>query len=297
MRSKKYIRGYEVDLSSSGTLEIGIGRATKIYPRLPSMDEVNEALGTAYTKKKVDAYYPALYSKDEMVASPRFPDDGLDYMRNGLTESESMKIPPMLQDVDSFINVLAESGIVIPPTIPKTATSLSSAFREAAALRMPASIPTNVEYMSRIYDGCTSLTGEFVMRPQSMLSSRMSNALRGTVGSLVIYGKQSVCEALAATANNGNAQWSDWYDPVQAVTDRGPGSYTTAADMTRMVRNGVLAVDTYAPGRMVYQQGDIVREDEWKALVEAAQTIDQTVTFSSHYENLNKIEAAFASRL
>ena len=67
--------------------------------------------------------------------------------------------------------------------------------------------------------------------------------------------------------------------------------------MTRMVRNGALAVNAYAPGRMVYQQGDIVREDEWIALVEAAQTIDPTITLSTHYSNLNKIEAAFDSAL
>jgi hypothetical protein len=64
-----------------------------------------------------------------------------------------------------------------------------------------------------------------------------------------------------------------------------------------MVRNGALAVSSYAPGRMVYSQGDIFRADEWNALVEAAQTIDPTVTYSTNYANLNKIEAAFDSAL
>ena len=121
--------------------------------------------------------------------------------------------------------------------------------------------------------------------------------LNGTVKPITLYGERSICETLAATANNGNATWAPWYDPTPAVTDRGQGSYTTAADITRMVRNGALAVSSYAPGRMVYRQGDIVRADEWEALVEAAQTIDPTVTLSTHYSNLNKIEKAFDDAL
>ena len=137
--------------------------------------------------------------------------------------------------------------------------------------------------------------GEFCIRTTSLTEYR--GALRNTVNPITIYGDQALCEAVAATATNGNASWKPWYEPVPAVTDRGQGSYTTADDMTRMVRNGVLAVDSYAPGRMVYHQGDIVREDEWEALVEAAQTIDPTVTMSTHYTNLNKIEKAFDDAL
>ena len=141
------------------------------------------------------------------------------------------------------------------------------------------------------------MTGEMVVRSTSLYSYSVTDAFKDTVKPITLYGKQTTCERLAETANNGNVTWSAWYDPVPAVTDRGPGSYTTATDMTRMVRNGALAVDSYAPGRMVYQQGDIVREDEWNALVEAAKTIDPTVSYSSNYANLNKIEAAFASVL
>lgn len=138
------------------------------------------------------------------------------------------------------------------------------------------------------------MTGEMIIRGTP---AAYTDALNGTVQPITLYGDQAVCQAVAATANNSNASWSAWYDPVPAVTNRGQGSYTTAADMTRMVRNGALAVSTYSPGRMVYQQGDIVRADEWNALVEAAQTIDPTITYSTVYTNLNKIEAAFDSAL
>ena len=145
-----------------------------------------------------------------------------------------------------------------------------------------------------MYYGAAKVTGEMVVR--GTLTS-YSSMFYGTTKPITLYGDKTLCEALAATADHANVSWSAWYDPVPAVTDRGQGSYTTADDMTRMVRNGVLAVSSYAPGRMVYHQGDIVREDEWNALVEAAQTIDPTVTYSTVYSNLNKIEAAFDSAL
>ena len=296
--TRKYIRLYECDLDEEAgyTLDVTIGAEDKIYLRLPSMAEINEAFGTNFASKKVgDGFYPALFGKEDMIAAPRFPDDGIDYMDDGLGQTTAMKIPPMLQRVQDFSSVLEESGIVMPPTIPTTAKTLYDMFRNATALRSPASIPKKVTSIYRMYDGCTSLAGEMVVRPTSISSK--SYALRGTVGVIKLYGNKTLCEQIAATATNGNASWSDWYAPQPAVTDRGPDSYTTAADMTRMVRNGVLAVDTYAPGRMSYQQGDIVREDEWRALVEAAQTIDPEVTLSTRYDNLNRIEAAFASAI
>lgn len=294
----KYIRFYECDLDEDAgyTLDVTLGAEEKTYPRLPSLAEINEAFGTNFTSKKVgDGHYPALFGAEEMVAAPRFPDDGIEYMVDGMSGTTAMKIPPMLQRVQDFSEVLEESGIVVPPTIPSTAVTLYDMFRNATALRSPASIPQNVKSIFRMYDGCTSLAGEMVVRPTS-ISSR-SYALRDTTGPIILYGDQTLCGYIAATANNSNASWQPWYSPVEAVTDRGPDSYTTAEDMTRMVRNGVLAVGTYAPGRMSYQQGDIVREDEWRALVKAAQTIDPTVTYSTVYSNLNKIEAAFDSAL
>ena len=291
------IRYYECNLADDGVhLDVTIGLDTKVYPRPPSLAELNELLGTDFTSITAGySFYPPFYNKDEMVASPRLPDDGIGYMYDGFVKDAAMKIPPKLQNVQDFSYVLEKSGIAIPPVIPKTATRLLRAFCQATALRTPASIPKSVTSIQRIYDGCTSLSGEMIVRPSSL--GYLSYALRNTVGSITLYGNQTLCQQIAATANNGNAAWSAWYSPVPAVTNRGPNSYTTAADMTRMVRNGALAVDTYAPGRMVYQQGDIVREDEWIALVEAAQTIDPTVTMSTHYSNLNKIEAAFDSAL
>lgn len=296
--AKKYIRFYECLLHDDNHLDVTIGLDNKVYPRPPSLAEINAAFGTNFTSKAAGySFYTALYGKEDMVAAPRFPDDGVDYMNRGLAGSEALKVPPMLQRVQSYGRLFEESAIVIPPVIPITAKSLYRAFCKATSLRTPASIPNGVTSIQQMYDGCTSLAGEMVVRPSSISSSSRSNALRDTVGEITLYGNQTLCEQIAATANNGNAQWSAWYAPVPAVTNRGPDSYTTAADMTRMVRNGVLAVDTYAPGRMVYQQGDIVREDEWRALVEAAQTLDPAVTLSTKYDNLNRIEAAFDSVL
>ena len=163
-------------------------------------------------------------------------------------------------------------------------------YRDCDELLGPVSIPSDVTNVAYMYQNDAKVTGEMIIRGTPSSYTQMFGY---TVKPITLYGDQTLCGYLAATATNNNVSWSPWYDPVPAVTDRGQGSYTTAADMTRMVRNGALAVPTYAPGRMVYSQGDFVREDEWIALVEAAQTIDPGVTISTHYSNLNRIEAAF----
>lgn len=235
-----------------------------------------------------------------MIASPKLPEGikdgnsfaGVSYIFENCT---SLVIPPKMPGPEygygTFQNCTA---LKQAPVIQSGATYYHHCFRYCSSLAAPASIPATLRYFRNIYEECTAMAGELVVRgtPRSY-----TDALKNTVGNIIIYGDKSVCEALASTANNGNASWQPWYDPVPAVTDRGPNSYTTSEDMTRMVRNGALAVNTYAPGRMVYHKGDIVREDEWNALVEAAQTIDPTVTYSTVYSNLNKIEAAFDSAL
>lgn len=236
-----------------------------------------------------------------MTASPKLPEEIYDsgYYTNGLGDTflncTSLKVPPKLPPAEYAYHTFEGcTALKQAPVIQHGTKYLSYFFRYCSSLLCPVSIPATVRGIRSLYEGCTALDGEMVVRATP---STITDALKNTAGSITLYGDQATCEAIAATAENGNAAWSAWYAPTPAVTNRGQGSFTTAADMTRMVRNGALAVSTYAPGRMVYQQGDIVREDEWNALVEAAQTIDPTVTYSTHYANLNKIEAAFDSAL
>lgn len=268
-------------------------RDKKIYAPLPTVEEANDAVG--YTN--VPLYLiNAFTNTPNLIASPFIHKD-IKSVANAFKNCANLYYPPSLPRAISCYDAFHSSGIVIAPTIPKEADSCTAFCAESPNLRTPASIPASVTEIRRIYGDCPNLSGEFIIRPASMSSYWYQLALENTVEPITIYGDQSFCEAVAATANNGNASWQPWYDPVPAVTNRGQGSYTTAEDMTRMVRNGCLAVDSYAPGRMVYNQGDIVREDEWTALVEAAQTIDPTVTMSTHYTNLNKIEKAFDDAL
>ena len=290
----KNIRGYDViyyDDLSTPRIEIENGGQRDVYLPVPTVLEAREAFEVS---ENTAVYYINLFQNITNAAFPKIPEGGYTYQ-----------------------NVFRGSGVVVPPAIPKGNASLYYFFRDCVNLLQPAVIPVgakNVDNLYRgcssllyptsfpsvtgskqyFYDGCVNMTGEFVFRPTS---GSVNYFLRDTTKPIIIYGNKTICQSIAATANNGNASWQPWYDPVPAVTNRGQGSYTTAEDMTRMVRNGALAVNTYAPGRMVYQQGDIVREDEWNALVEAAQTIDPTVTYSTHYANLNKIEAAFDSAL
>ena len=290
----KNIRGYDViyyDELSTPRIEIENGGQRDVYLPVPTVLEAREAFEVS---ENTAVYYINLFQNITNAAFPKIPEGGYTYQ-----------------------NVFRGSGVVVPPAIPKGNASLYYFFRDCVNLLQPAVIPVgakNVDNLYRgcssllyptsfpsatgskqyFYDGCVNMTGEFVFRPTS---GSVNYFLRDTTKPIIIYGNKTICQSIASTANNGNASWQPWYDPVPAVTNRGQGSYTTAEDMTRMVRNGALAVNTYAPGRMVYQQGDIVREDEWNALVEAAQTIDPTVTYSTHYANLNKIEAAFDSAL
>lgn len=263
------------------------------------------------TRKELEALFSAsgfdigvsscFVNSPNIIGSPRLPDEiaeansylrGLYSVFQGCT---SIKAPPKLPPaVYAYYTFDGCTALKQAPALQSGLKYANYMFRNCSALLAPPSIPKTTSRITGMFEGCTVMAGEMIIRPSSLT---VTDALKDTTGTIKLYGNQALCESIAATANNGNASWSAWYDPVPAVKNRGPGSYTTAADMTRMVRNGALAVDTYAPARMMYQQGDIVREDEWIALVEAAKTIDPTVTLSSNYVNLNKIETAFESAL
>ena len=266
------------------------------FSSIPTLEEAEAALNMTLDGLDLwGCFNPNSYAK----AFPKVPPgDTIIRCESMFSYCSALEVAPELPQFTNLDSVMRGcQNLVVCPVIPKTATVLDSLFKEDTSLTGPASIPKSVTSLRSIYEGCTSLTGEMVVRPTSISSTNRAYAFRDTVKPITLYGNQTLCGYLASTANNGNVTWSAWYDPVPAVTNRGQGSYTTAADLTRMVHNGVLAVDTYAPGRMTYKQGDIVRADEWEALVEAAQTIDPSITLSTHYKNLNKIEAAFDSVL
>ena len=270
----------------------------KTFSRIPTKEELEILFAASGFEIDVSDCFEDC---SNMIASPRIPDsiyNGGSYLY-GLGDTFknciSLKVPPKLPSSEyAYYTFDGCTALKQAPVIQDGTKYLSYFFRNCSSLLSPASLPSTVKNIRSMYEGCTAMAGEMVVRATP---TTITDAMKDTAGSITLYGEQATCEAIAATASGGNASWSAWYDPVPAVTNRDQGSYTTAADITRMVRNGALAVDTYAPGRMIYQQGDIVREDEWNALIEAAQTIDPTVTYSTHYANLNKIEAAFDSAL
>lgn len=294
---REYLATYYDDNNYVSLGVHGLYEDQKTFSRIPTKEELEVLFGASGFIIDVSDCFEDCAS---MIASPKLPEevrDGSSF--TGISESfmncTSLVIPPKIPGPEyGYRTFQSCSALKQAPVIQSGAKYYHYFFRYCSSLAAPASIPATLRYFRSIYEECTAMAGEMVVRGTP---SSYTDALKNTVRNITIYGDRSVCESVAATANNGNAAWAAWYDPVPAVTNRGQGSYTTASDMTRMVRNGVLAVSTYAPGRMVYQQGDIVREDEWNALVEAAQTIDPTVTYSTHYANLNKIEAAFDSAL
>ena len=267
---------------------------TRFSP-IPTLEEVQAVVDVSIDKIDLwGCFNPNNYA----LALPKTPPVETIKRCDAMYSYTAILIAPSLPKMACDTPLEGCRSMVIPAVIPKEITDLNNFYADCNSLAYPVSIHSSVTEVYQMYDACTNMTGEMIIRMSAYPSSyKGEHMFRDTVNDIVLYGDRSVCEAAAATANNHNVRWSAWYDPVPAVTNRGPGSFTTAADMTRMVRNGALAVDTYAPGRMIYQQGDIVREDEWNALIEAAQTIDPTVTYSTHYANLNAIEAAFDSAL
>lgn len=81
-----------------------------------------------------------------------------------------------------------------------------------------------------------------------------------------------------------------WITPV---TDRVAGSRTTATDMNRIANNltevGAILEKT------TYTSNDIVTATDWNQILSVAKSVDSTITDSTDYVNLNKIEAAIAT--
>jgi len=79
---------------------------------------------------------------------------------------------------------------------------------------------------------------------------------------------------------------------VEPVADRANSkTRTTATDMTRIASDCA-----YLGGQnetTEYSLGDFVAESEWNKIVSFAQTLDATITSSTDYLNLNKMELAF----
>ena len=296
-----YIREYEVsEGTTSGKVSAWVRNRdndpsiTRFTP-IPTLEEVRAVLGNQIEGLNL---WGCFNPNDYADALPKAPPVDTILNCDAMYSYTNILVAPPLPRMETDSPLDGCKLMKIPAVIPKEITDLNSFYDECNSLMWPVSIHSGVTQTYDMYKECTEITGEMIIRMSSYPSGYKGEKMfRDTVKPIILYGDRSVCEAAAATANNNNVSWSAWYDPVPAVTNRGPGSFTTAADMTRMVRNGALAVDTYAPGRMIYQQGDIVREDEWNALIEAAQTIDPTVTYSTHYANLNKIEAAFDSAL
>lgn len=281
---------------------VGLNSRPVYTTKFPTLEECRSVLEEPVTLIQVTMNSSG---NPPLIAPPRLNDDVKNF-EYSFRHAIHLTVAPIIpRSVTRLYFTFAECDILrIPPTIPRTITDMEYSFYDTPLLSLP-SIPKNVTNIARAFYrygdiAAEPITGEMVFRAEIQDRSNYWYMFRNVQGPIIVYGDRDMCEAIVGNsgkASTDDVSWQPWYDPIPAVTNRGQGSYTTAEDMTRMVRNGCLAVDSYAPGRMVYNRGDIVREDEWTALVEAAQTIDPTVTMSTHYTNLNKIEKAFDDAL
>lgn len=79
-----------------------------------------------------------------------------------------------------------------------------------------------------------------------------------------------------------------WITPV--TNRKNEKTRTTASDFNRICGNANIAFGTAL--KTDWTVNDIVDATTWNALIEAARSVDNSITNSSHYKNLNKIEYA-----
>jgi hypothetical protein len=144
--------------------------------------------------------------------------------------------------------------------------------------------------MYRAFYSCTSLTGDIDIKT---VTADYTDAFYGTVQPITIHGYSAdYLQAVADTSPNNNITIDVVAEWLGAVTDRANAqTRTTAEDMKRIASD--MAYLGGVPVKLVYTPNDIVTETEWAAIIAFAQSLDPTITDSTRYDNLNKIEQAF----
>lgn len=225
-----------------------------------------------------------------LTSAPRLPSvKGLSSTFEGCT---ALIDPPAIPStVTSMIMAFYGcTSLTSAPTIPDGVTSLSRAFDGCTSLTTGANIPSTVTSMYKMYHDCTSLTGNIDIKTNT---ASYGDMFLGTTLPITIHGlSPTYLQAIADTSPLGNITIDAVAEWLGAVTDRAnANTRTTANDMQRIVAD--MAYLGGVPVKLVYTPNDIVTETEWAAIIAFAQSLDPTITDSTRYDNLNKIEQAF----
>ena len=171
------IGDYLLSYDDSQNIEIKISVNTsnlKYYGPFQTKEQCNNAFGTTGLNLSFESTF--LAARNTLLASPKFPDEAyvLGYTPGGCFQGcTSLVIPPKLprvlaQNSNSCGYVFYNcSSLIQPALIPAGAYSVGVMYRNSGILT-PTSIPTGIRYISNIYQGCTSLEGEFCIKSTTL---------------------------------------------------------------------------------------------------------------------------------
>lgn len=302
---------YEVDGGWIAIIHV-IDSTRASYGVIPTVAEVRTATGNS-SIIGIDIQ-SCFWNCTNMVTSPDIPDNVYGRLDSTFHGCTSLTTAPRLPSVSALSGTFEGcTALTTPPTIPSTVTSMNMTFNGCTSLTSAPAIPEGVTSLSRTFDGCTSLTtganipstvtymyrmyhdcsaltGDIDIRTNTATYGDM---FLGTTQPITIHGlSPTYLQAIADTSPLGNITIDAVAEWLGAVTDRAnANTRTKAEDMQRIVAD--MAYLGGVPVKLVYTSNDIVTETEWAAIIAFAQSLDPTITDSTRYDNLNKIEQAF----
>lgn len=307
------VRDYNLPAYSGTTAVVQVIDRTKAsYAALPTLAECRSALGVP----SIDSINLAscFYNCTNMTIAPTLP-DYVTEMSGAFENCTSLTTAPTIPTrvtslweafkgctslttaptIPSGITLMMGTfrgctALTTAPTIPEGVTSLANTFYGCTALTTGANVPSTVTTMYRMYNGCSALTGDIDIRTNTANYTEM---FLGTIQPITIHGlSPTYLQAIADTSPLGNITIDAVAEWLGAVTDRAnANTRTTAEDMQRIVAD--MAYLGGVPVKLVYTPNDIVTDIEWAAIIAFAQSLDPSITDSTRYDNLNKIEQAF----
>ena len=145
-------------------------------------------------------------------------------------------------------------SLVNAPVIPSSVTYMKYTFEYCTALTTAPEIPSSVTNMNSIFKGCTALTGTIEINANPLESF---SCFENTTQPIVLTGRSSMLDTIAATGNNGNVTVEVYTEPEVPGTEALDVGTYTAKDGTVYESGDTLPAltvgDTYICGDYKYK--------------------------------------------
>lgn len=236
------------------------------------------------------------YGCTSLSTAPTIPVNVTDisYTFKGCT---SLTTPPTIPSgVEKMVGTFENcTQLTSAPEIPSNTYNISKCFSGCTALVTgPSKISENIIIMNSCFKNCSSLTGTIRCRTNATIEY-VASSFSGTVQPITLKGiNETELNMIADTAENENVTVVVLEFPTPVTNRMSELTRTTATDMTRIAKEAeYLGADL---PKVTFTNADIVTEAEWNAIVNFAITLDEDITYSTIYTNLNDIESAFRDK-